>query len=265
MPPTMTTKLEAPVPRWRQIANILREAILDGDYPPGQPLPSELVLSGQFGVSRPTVRQGIAMLRDEGLLTIRRPYGTIVRDPHARPDIVEHRALTLTADSYAEPGEQFTDIGPPVHIRVDATITLAAMLHVQPGEPLATREVLQQADRGARRAIRLYLPFRVAAEADTPWADNAQLPQPVQLYSWFAQHHGPLKFRESVRARMPVGDETQALHTQPGVPLLVITRLAETDRPVSLEEIHMPADMIEVSYPLPVTRRAAKTTSGRPG
>ncbi len=264
MPPTISTKLEAPVPRWRQIANILREAILNGHYPPGGPLPSEFVLAGQFGVSRPTIRQGIAVLRDEGLVTIRRPYGTIVRDPHARPDLVEHRSLTLTAAGYTEPGQQFTDIGPPVHVRVDATVTLASMLDIQPGEPLATREVLQQAtDRDARRAVRLYLPFRVAVDLNTPWADNAQLPEAVHLYSWFAQRNQPLKFRESVRARMPVGDETQALHAQPGVPLLIITRLAETDQPISVEEIRTPADTTEVSYPLPISRRHHRSTTAR--
>ena len=266
MPPTTTPKIEAPVPRWRQIANLLRRDILTGTYPPGQPLPSEEVLAGQFGVSRPTVRQGVALLRDEGLVTIRRPYGTVVRDPHARPAVHDERALTLHGDRYTESGPTFTDIGKPVYLRADATITLATMLDIEPGEPLATREVLQEtADHTIRRAVRLYLPFRVAVDLHTPWADDARLPAPLDVYSWFAHHQQAPSFREHVRARMPVGDETQALRAQPGTPLLVITRTAHTDRPITVEEIRTPADTTEISYPLPVTRRAAKRTPGRSG
>jgi GntR family transcriptional regulator len=267
MPPTTTPRIEAPVPRWRQIANLLRQSILTGQYPPGQPIPSEEVLAGQFGVSRPTVRQGVALLRDEGLVTIRRPYGTVVRDPHARPAVLDERALTWTGTRYIETGPMFTDIGKPVYVRVDATATLAAMLHIEPGQPLATREVLQQSTEDTiRRAVRLYLPFRVTVDLHTPWADDARLPPPLEVYAWFAQRQHPPTFREYVRARMPVGDETQALHVQPGVPLLVITRTAHTDRPITVEEIFTPADATEVSYPLPVTRRRpSKKTSGRPG
>jgi GntR family transcriptional regulator len=273
VPPT-TRKIEAPVPRWRQIANLLRRDILTGQYPPGQPLPSEEILAGQFGVSRPTVRQGIATLRDEGLVSIRRPYGTVVRDPHARPAIHDERTLTLTGGRYTESGPTFTDLGKPVHLRVDATVPIAAMLDIEPGQPLATREVLQQvADRGTRRAVRLYLPFRVAVDLHTPWADDAQLPPPLDLYSWFAGQQQPPTFREHVRARMPVGDETESLHAQPGTPLLIITRVAHTDRPITrvahtdrpitVEEIRTPADTTEASYPLPVTRRAGKKAPGR--
>jgi GntR family transcriptional regulator len=269
MPPTTTPKIEAPVPRWRQVANLLRQSILDGQYPPGQPLPSEEILAGQLGVSRPTVRQGIALLRDEGLVTIRRPYGTTVRDPHARPAVTDERALTLTSGQYTDSGPVFTDLDPPVYLRADATAALAALLDIQPGEPLATREILQHATHDGttiRRAVRLYLPFQVAVDLNTPWADDARLPPPAEVYSWFAGHQHPPIFREHVRARMPVGDETQALHAQPGVPLLVITRVAHTDRPISLEEILTPGDTTEASYPLPVHRRTStKKTTGRAG
>jgi len=264
--------LQPPVPLWRQIADHLRREILSGRYPAGQPLPSEEVLAGEFGVSRPTIRQGIATLASEGLVTVRRPYGTTVRDPHAPPAAVEHRTLRLTGTTYTEPESPgYDDVGVPVHVRVDATVALAALLDVPPGQPLATREVLQQAPDGQRRALRLYMPFAVAAESHgAPWATDGRLPTPVDLYTWLAEHGHRLHFTERVRARMPVGDETQALHAGPGVPLLIITRITHDDsRPLAVEEIRTPADVTEPAYPLPVTkaptpRKPTKpTTTGR--
>ena len=50
-----------------------------GDFPPGVRLPSELELSGRFGVSRPVVRSALARLNGEGIVESRRGSGTIVR------------------------------------------------------------------------------------------------------------------------------------------------------------------------------------------
>jgi len=35
----------------------LLQAILDGEFPPGSTLPSERELSGQLGITRPTLRE----------------------------------------------------------------------------------------------------------------------------------------------------------------------------------------------------------------
>jgi hypothetical protein len=61
---------------------------------------------------------------------------------------------------------------------------------------------------------------------------------------------------------MPVGDEAQALHIRPGVPLLVILRLAHTTHPLVLEETRTPGDQPELAYPLPVT--TTNPTTRRP-
>jgi GntR family transcriptional regulator len=64
---------------FRQLADLLREQIDSGELAPGEPLPSELRLAQEYGISRTTVRQAIALLRAEGLITVERPRGTFVR------------------------------------------------------------------------------------------------------------------------------------------------------------------------------------------
>ncbi|MFT9475831.1 UTRA domain-containing protein [Streptomyces sp. 11-1-2] len=57
---------------------------------------------------------------------------------------------------------------------------------------------------------------------------------------------------EYVRTRMPLPDQAQALRLADGVPLLHIIRvtLTESDRPLALEEFHLPGDELELSLRL---------------
>ena len=63
-------ELAPPVPRYSQIAQRLREAIVAGEHRPGTAIPSESQLADRYGVSRAVVRQAIALLTTEGLLTV---------------------------------------------------------------------------------------------------------------------------------------------------------------------------------------------------
>ncbi|MFG1696697.1 GntR family transcriptional regulator [Nonomuraea sp. NPDC049309] len=51
-----------------QIADRVREWIHSGEFAPGQALPSEGELCRRFGVARNTVRRGLTILEEEGLL-----------------------------------------------------------------------------------------------------------------------------------------------------------------------------------------------------
>ncbi len=66
---------------FRQLADLLRNQIQSGELGPGDSLPSELRLAQEYGISRTTVRQAIAQLRTEGLVSVERPRGTFVRVP----------------------------------------------------------------------------------------------------------------------------------------------------------------------------------------
>jgi len=62
-----------------EVADRIRTMILDGTYPQGRPLPSERVLTEQFGVSRGSIRDAFRMLEMIGLLETRHGRGTF---PH---------------------------------------------------------------------------------------------------------------------------------------------------------------------------------------
>jgi GntR family transcriptional regulator len=79
------------IPLYVKIREALRAEITQGVLNRGQKLPSEDELAIKYGVSRMTVRQGIAELIDEGLLYRRHGVGTFVAFPHVERD---HSRLT---------------------------------------------------------------------------------------------------------------------------------------------------------------------------
>jgi GntR family transcriptional regulator len=58
----------APVPPYRQIAEILRRRITAGKYRPDTRIPTESELVEEFEVARTTARRAVEVLRDEGLV-----------------------------------------------------------------------------------------------------------------------------------------------------------------------------------------------------
>jgi DNA-binding GntR family transcriptional regulator len=79
-----------------QIAARLREQIVAGEFAPGAVLPSEAELCRRFGVARNTVRRGLALLEDEGLLVTVPSKGRVVSaDSGAAPYRYQQIATSL--------------------------------------------------------------------------------------------------------------------------------------------------------------------------
>ncbi|MET7900356.1 GntR family transcriptional regulator [Streptomyces sp. NPDC005355] len=72
-------------PKWEQIAEVIRDRITSGEYPP-RTLISEVRLEGEFEVARVTVRKATAALREEGLIVTRTGMGSFVAEAPADED-----------------------------------------------------------------------------------------------------------------------------------------------------------------------------------
>lgn len=80
---------------YMQVEVNIREAITSGRWKPGEKIPSENELCGQFGVSRITLRNGISRLVDEGLLVRLQGKGTFVTSKSASDHM--HEVMGFTA------------------------------------------------------------------------------------------------------------------------------------------------------------------------
>jgi GntR family transcriptional regulator len=83
MVPNMDDLGRADVPRYIQLANLIRRRIDNGMYPPGGRVPSEVTFVQETGFARDTVRKAINLLIEEDRLYIVRGLGTFVGP---RPD-----------------------------------------------------------------------------------------------------------------------------------------------------------------------------------
>jgi GntR family transcriptional regulator len=74
---------DSPIPRYVQLADVLRERITRGQWRPGEKLPSLEELVREFDVARVTVRQAVDVLARGGLLSPERGRGTFVTQAKA--------------------------------------------------------------------------------------------------------------------------------------------------------------------------------------
>lgn len=79
-------------PLHRQLSDLLRRSVVDGDLGPRDRFPTETELQGHFGVSRSVVRQALATLAAEGLIQRGRGRGTAVA-----VGVAQHRSVQRTA------------------------------------------------------------------------------------------------------------------------------------------------------------------------
>lgn len=243
------------------IADYLRERILEGTFPSGQPLPSEETLAKEYNCSRPTVQKAVAILRGEGLVVTEFARGSFVRSPFLRPSITRPRGVRRDASgSYADAdGLRWsgTDSDAPA-TRTDAPVELADLLGITPGEPMFTYQTVRASERSRVREIHVtYVPFSVVA--DTPLEESTP-PRVPDLFTAFEKLGHRLHWTEYVRARMPLPDEASALRLTPGIPLLYVLRvtLNQDNRPLALEETRTPGDDQEYAYTYgPQGRRTA--------
>lgn len=84
-------------PRYRQLADELASAIVDGRQQVGSVLPGEHELAVRHGVSRHTVRDALRCLSEAGLVARRRGIGTVVT---ARAPLASHVQRVGSADSW---------------------------------------------------------------------------------------------------------------------------------------------------------------------
>lgn len=83
---------------YKEIYNSLRSRIFNGEFKPGDLLPSENMLCQTFSASRETVRKGLKALENEGLIYTRNKVGNFVSAPN-------HSDFTLT---FTEERDGFT-------------------------------------------------------------------------------------------------------------------------------------------------------------
>ncbi len=136
------TRFTGPTPKYHQLTEILRQRILDGDYVPGDKLPTEAMLCKTFNASRGTVRKALDMLVRQGLIHREQGRGTFVNSQFSRRSY-----FTLTGFNedmrrqHRQPGTRIVRAEV-----VPATADIARQLAISTGEPTICIRRLRLAD-----------------------------------------------------------------------------------------------------------------------
>ena len=245
-----------PVARYQQVADRLREAIVAGEYPPGQALPSESVLAEQYGLNRTTINKAVRLLAAQGLVTVEHGRGAFVRIP--RPVMhVSTSYVTQVGDhprgSWQSEAErhgmrgtqQLTEVA-----EVAAADDVAGLLGVEPGSAVVVRRRVMLLDDEPVQLADSYYPLDFVR--GTPIAEPRKLPGgTVAALERLGLELGD--FEEYVSARAATPQERQALQLADGVPVLVLIRTTYTTdrRPVEISQAVLAADRHQLAYRLP--------------
>lgn len=87
--PEATIDRASPVPFYFQLAELLEEEIVSSRWVPGMRVPSENELCARYGLSRTTIRQALARLEQEGLVSREKGRGTFVSDSRPRSWLIQ--------------------------------------------------------------------------------------------------------------------------------------------------------------------------------
>jgi GntR family transcriptional regulator len=242
-------------PVYKQLADALRTAIRSGQLTDGAPLGSETELMHQYGVSRNSVRNAVALLRVEGLVITEHGRGTFVRaqrplrclhsSRYAKPNRQAGQVL-LRADA----GEQDAKAGQQllaVEV-VDPPTQVVDRLKLLPEEQVVVRRHLLFLDGEPVERADSYVPFSVAQGTSIEQSE----PIPGGVHAELEQTLGYEldRFVEELTFRMPAPEEARQLRMGAGIPVVrgLRTLYDSADRALEVSDFVLAGDRHVLVY-----------------
>ena len=248
--------IEQPRSQYRQLSDLIRDAIERGEYGPGSTLPSETELAALYKVTRPTVNRALAILRSEGLIRAQRGKGTTVREVP-----VIHRAAVARYERSAREREgahgafdaeiRAAGMTPRSDVEVERVIPpvrVARALGLAEGEPnTIVRMRRMYANQTPVQLAPSYIPAEIAEGTPLAEMDSG----PGGIISRFADLGlAQVRITESVRIRRATEDEQEFLRLGDDQPVIEIWHTGWTadDRPVEVAVHSVPAYLWVLDY-----------------
>ena len=96
----MKANLNDQTPIFIQIAEMVKDALVEGVIKEGEKIPSTTELSNFYHINRATAQKGVGILVDEGIVEKRRGIGVFVVQ-HARSKLIKER-MQAFSESYIQ-------------------------------------------------------------------------------------------------------------------------------------------------------------------
>ena len=224
-------------PLYQQIKGMLVRALDEGEWKPGEAIPSEMELAARFQVSQGTVRKAVDELAAEHLLIRRQGKGTFVATHHEAK--IRFRFLRLAPNS----GEQQPPQSKVLSCkRQRANAEMARSLGLKAGDSvIAIRRVLSFAGKAAV-VDDIFLPAALFNGLSADILTSYVGPLYGLLESKFGVNM--VRAEEKLTAVAASTEFSTLLGIEAGKPLLKVDRISYTyaDRPVELRTGHYLTD-----------------------
>jgi len=206
------------LPRYYQLANILRERIANGDFAAREPIPSERQLEVLYSVSRTTIRQAIDLLVRQGFLYREHGRGTFVSPQKLQKGVSE---LTSFSEDMKQrglvPGQKILQIGkvqPPEKVR----------LHLELPEDCGPVLCVERLRLGDNVPMGLQTSYYALPEGAT--ITREELEEYGSIYKILQEkfHLIPTEADETLEVTLATPQEAALLQIEAGSPLLLSER-----------------------------------------
>jgi len=236
----LTGRPAAGVALWRQIADDLERAIVQGELSPGMRLPSEIAIATRFAVNRHTVRRALAELTERRLVRAERGSGTYVETSRLPYPISAHtRFSEIVGAAGRKPGGRLVG-----HAIEPAAAHVARGLAIAPGAQVVRLDILRSIDRKPVSIGTTWLPFSRAPKAAAHYRKTRSITRALQL-SGIGDYR-----RDVTRVSAAIVEAADAaqLRLIPGRALIVVEAVDVTDdgQPILMTRGRFAADRIEL-------------------
>lgn len=201
------------MPVYYQLADDLKQQIESGELMPGDAVPSESQLVNDYGISRVTVRRGLAILLEAGLLETIRGIGNFVAKP-------KFNQATLTFQEKGSPKENKLDYQLLEVKRISADDITAGKLGVFEGTKVFMIRRLISSDNGPVGIDMKYLPYIKGQPMMENEIEFADFPAIVAKHTNVTIH----KIEMGISATPLTVKEAELLKTVEGHPALCVHR-----------------------------------------
>lgn len=157
-------------PIYAQIADQLRHHLQEGVYKVGDKLPSQAQLSAQYGVNRHTLRQAIALLKNEGLLRVDKGLGMFVAEAPIQYPIGKRVRFNEALQAQSQKGNY--QLLQATEMTADAK--LALKLEIKSGDSIALVQLLGLAENQPFFVSVSYFPLKRFPDMVQQWQQGTQ-------------------------------------------------------------------------------------------
>jgi GntR family transcriptional regulator len=222
--------VSGPDPLYKQVGDRILQCLVDGEWKPGEQLPTESQLAERLGVAVFTIRAGIGDLVAANILVRKQGKGTFVARHSRQRQRYQFSHIHDTSDKQILPGRELLAFS-----KIMATGREAEKLGLL-SEEKATIYKLKMLSVEMNRAVAtldIALPSRMFKGLTASAIRNAQ----ENLYAAYQDECGVnvIRIEESIYAGLATVAEANALKLRASSPVLRVERIAYTYRNLPVE------------------------------